>query len=326
MLPKVYIVILNWNNLNDTLMCLDSIKKLKYPDFDIIVIDNGSKEDPEIILRKKLSSLTYYRNNSNLGYTGGNNQGMKIALSKGADYIWLLNNDTTVVPDALMNMIDVAESSQQIGIVSSKVVQTRDSSKIEYLGTYINTDGCIKRNFAKTEELIETEINEPKRICLWGTSILIKRNLIENIGFLDDRFFAYYEDMDYSLRAIKSGFVNKVAIGAVIYHQPKSKLTGGIPDYYYFYMTRNEYLFWTKHLEEKDIRNYQRNYVAKMIYKAAIHKELDSMHFAHARLDGMWSAFSKKYGARNQKAKMPMMLRKLILWHPYLLSQIIAKF
>lgn len=99
--PKVYIIILNWNGLKDTLECLESVFKLDYLNFEVIVVDNGSTDDSVNVILKTYPQVRLIENRENLGYTGGNNIGMRYAIERDADYIWLLNNDTIVEEDTL---------------------------------------------------------------------------------------------------------------------------------------------------------------------------------------------------------------------------------
>ena len=117
----VIIILLNWNSLEDTLRCIDSIFKSTYPHFEIIVVDNGSDVNPEDTLDAAYPGVQVIRNSENRGFTGGNNQGIRLALEKNADYIWLLNNDTTVSPDTLRELVRAAETFPEAGLLSPVV-------------------------------------------------------------------------------------------------------------------------------------------------------------------------------------------------------------
>lgn len=322
--PKVSIVLLNWNGLRDTIECLRSIYNQDYQNFDLIVIDNASTDNSVEVIKKEFPDITIIENEKNFGYTGGNNKGIEVSRKTDAEYIWLLNNDTIVASEALKIMVEYAELSEQVGIVSPKVVQKGKNFEQIYFGTYINTDLMIKKNFTSREELTKIDKVEPERICLWGTSLLLKRNLVEKIGYFDDRFFAYYEDMDYSLRSIQAGFLNKVAINAVVYHRLREERPEGIPDYYFFYMVRNEYLFWSKYLKESSMKLFNRKYISAVVRKVAGFNEKNASSYAQVCLDGMWCAYRNKFGVRNPNDKMPGLLKKLILKHPYFIRRLIA--
>lgn len=105
--PKVYVIILNWNGLEDTLECLGSVFQMDYQNFEVLVVDNGSKDNSINFIKTKYPQVVLIENKENLGYTGGNNIGMRYALNNGADYVWLVNNDTVVMVDTLSKLIDM---------------------------------------------------------------------------------------------------------------------------------------------------------------------------------------------------------------------------
>lgn len=114
MMPKVFIIILNWNGKDDTLTCLSSIQKLDYLDYHVIVVDNGSMYDSVAAIRNSYPSaswLTIIENGENLGYTGANNVGVRYAMNEGARHVWILNNHTIVEPDSLGKLIRIAEEN-----------------------------------------------------------------------------------------------------------------------------------------------------------------------------------------------------------------------
>jgi GT2 family glycosyltransferase len=120
--PKVSIIILNWNGLEDTSECLESLKKVTYANYETIVVDNGSDGDDVKILREKFGDYIHVINNdNNYGFAEGNNIGMRYVLSRGTDYVLLLNNDTTVAPEFLVEMIQVGESDEKIGVLGPMI-------------------------------------------------------------------------------------------------------------------------------------------------------------------------------------------------------------
>ena len=120
--PKVAIVILNWNGLADTLECLDSLQKIVYPNYVVVVIDNGSNGNDAEIIKKKFGDFVFViEEEKNLGFAGGCNEGIRWALHSGAKYVLLLNNDTVVDPNFLIELVNVAQNDPQIGIVGPKV-------------------------------------------------------------------------------------------------------------------------------------------------------------------------------------------------------------
>jgi GT2 family glycosyltransferase len=318
-LPKVRIIILNWNNLDDTLLCLESLYQSKYPSYEVIVIDNGSVENPQIILSKKYPQIIFIRNDINLGYTGGNNQGIQIALESEAEYIWLLNNDGVVLPDTLQNLIDSMQSDTRIGLISP-VIYDHQREKMLYCGTVIQADSLKRKELRAIEEYNCLKQESPDRLCLWGTALLIRREVIERIGLLDERFFAYYEDVDYSLRTIDAGWRTAVETKAILLHENPSIKKKRI----LYYMTRNQYLLIKKHsLPKYRVRNIAEYFSNTLIQAGSYRKEKAGNESSFYILDGLWNACRGQYGEWKKQEQMPGLLKTLLLWHPYLLGRII---
>jgi len=138
-MPKVFIIILNWNGWSDTKECLESLEKVTYDNFEVILIDNASSEKFSIYNSQFTNLLiTPIFNKENLGFAGGNNQGIKIALERGADYTLLLNNDTTVEPNFLTELVDAAENNKEFGIVGPIIHDYKNREKIQFAGGKIN--------------------------------------------------------------------------------------------------------------------------------------------------------------------------------------------
>jgi len=115
----VYVIILNWNSWKDTIECVESSLKLTYPEYQILIVDNGSTDGSEYILRKRFPDIKLIQTGNNLGFAGENNAGIDHALSHGADFVWLPNNDTMVEPDSLSELMKVVENDERTGIVGS---------------------------------------------------------------------------------------------------------------------------------------------------------------------------------------------------------------
>src|SRR6266568_5938037 len=127
MLDKLsYIIILNWHGWQCTIECVESCKKLSYLNFRILVVDNGSTDGSEAILRERFPDVELLQTGANLGFAGGNNVGIRYALEQGAEYVWLLNNDTTVDADALSALVRMAEGDTKIGMAGSKILYHDD--------------------------------------------------------------------------------------------------------------------------------------------------------------------------------------------------------
>jgi hypothetical protein len=204
--PKVSIIILNWNGVEDTMECLESLKKITYPNYEVIIVDNASSGNDVNILREKYGEYIHViANDKNSGFPEGCNIGMRHALGKGTDYLLLLNNDTIVDPAFLTEMVKVAESDPSIGIIGSKIyyyyfpnrIQSAGGKIIWWLG-YISIYGEAE-DTGQYDEMAE-------RDYLYGTSLLIKKSVVENISFMDTYFFFGPEELDYCTRAKRAGY------------------------------------------------------------------------------------------------------------------------
>lgn len=212
---KVSIIILNWNGLDDTIECLESLKKITYPNYEVIVVDNASSGNDLEVLRERYGDyILIIANDENYGYPEGNNIGMRYALNKGVEYVLLLNNDTIVDPDFLSELVKVAESDSSAGIMGSKVQYYYHPNTIQAAGGKIRWWlGVIKTyggmDMGQYEEIAERDF-------VYATSALIKREVTEKIGLLDPFFFFGVEEFDYCTRAKRAGFK--------IIYVPKSKI------------------------------------------------------------------------------------------------------
>src|SRR5947199_350495 len=115
--PKVACVVLNWNRWADTIECVNALKECIYPQLSLIIVDNGSTDDSLARIRSAHPKVLLLESGKNLGFAGGNNIGIRYALAHGADYVWLLNNDTTPAPDAVAALVAKALADQRFGSV-----------------------------------------------------------------------------------------------------------------------------------------------------------------------------------------------------------------
>lgn len=210
--PKVFIIVLNYNGGKLTENCLKSLRMVDYSSFRVVVVDNNSSDDSVVVIKKKFPEVKVIKNKENSGFAGGNNIGIDFALKNGADYVLLLNQDTEVEPDFLDKLIEEGEKDQKTGLLSPLIFWKR-TKQVWFSGGKISWWNM--KTFHKFD-LVEGKAQETA--FLTGCSLLIKRVVLEKIGLLDDNFFLYWEDVDFSVRAKKAGFKIKVVPRSVIYH------------------------------------------------------------------------------------------------------------
>lgn len=226
MSEHVGIVILNWNGLENTRRCLLSVLKITQPQISVVVIDNGSKNDEAAQLEREFGqTVTILKNPENIGYTKGANQGMKWCLERNTDYVCLLNNDAHVAPDFLEQLLVVARKSDKIGILTPKIFSSADPERIWHTG------GTVSLWTAKTNGLVFANIKKERPFYTKfdyapGTAVLIRRQVIEQIGMLPEIYFAYMEDVEYCRKAKQAGWFLAYVPPSHVWHKGYAS-TGG---------------------------------------------------------------------------------------------------
>ncbi len=239
---RVCISILNWNNAAETLKCLASIPPPHGFEQQLVVLDNGSSDDSVDVLRG-VDAITLLCSDSNLGFAGGHNRVMRYALRQGFDYVWLLNNDAEVEADCLARLVAAAQYDPGLGLLSPAIKDRRDPQRYQHVLSLLNASGTGVEEFPVPGQAAELQQRHPQRVILWGTGLLVRRELIEHIGYLDEQLFAYSEDTDYSIRCLAAGYRNLVVIDAAIRHEAAPVVR---KPHYYYYTQRNATLMWRK--------------------------------------------------------------------------------
>lgn len=256
--PLVFIVVLNWNGWCDTLECLDSLRQLDYPNFRVVVVDNGSSDDSVRQIRLANPDIMSLQTGSNLGYAGGNNIGIQYALDHSADYIWLLNNDTAVEPDALMHLVARMKQRPEAGICGSTLIYFHNRNQVQALGgsTYnrwLGWNKHIGEGFAVVNiRHIKQDAIESRLHYIVGASMLVSREFVQDIGLMCTDYFLYCEEIDWAVRA-KSRYALAYAAKSIVYHKEGSSAGGTnldknrksrVAD---FYSLRSRILFTKRH-------------------------------------------------------------------------------
>jgi GT2 family glycosyltransferase len=232
--PRVYVIILSWNGKEDTLRCLRSVQEVDYPRYRVLVVDNASEDGSTEAIRVAFPAVELIVNESNLGFSAGNDEGIQYALRNGADYVLLLNNDTQVERKVLTALVRACEGDPAVGLASAKVYYFDRPGVIYYAGArqgrlplLPRVIGVGEEDHGQYEQLEEVDY-------VWGQAMFIKRQVIESIGLLDPGFFMYYEDCDYCLRAKRAGYKIVCVPAARVWHQVAKGTEGD-------YLTRWQY-------------------------------------------------------------------------------------
>ena len=218
----VYIIILNFNNPNITIECLESLKCLLFKEYRIILVDNASTDDSADIFQnylKRNKGILFFLTEENKGYAAGNNVALKYAMKqKDMKYCWILNNDTIVNNDALTRLYEFMESNQDVGICGSKLIYDWDRNKIQGYGGYFNPVFATSRYC--------TDIRMIEHIdYVIGASVFVRREFLQDIGLMCEDYFLYCEEIDWAERA-KGKYKIACMPESVVYHKEGAS-TGG---------------------------------------------------------------------------------------------------
>jgi len=236
----VSIIILNYNHIELTLKLLNSLKKLSYQNTEIIVVDNGSEENIFPIISSKYQEVKYVKSNKNLGYAGGNNLGIK--NSKGA-YVLILNNDTHVEKDLVNQLLLPLLDDDTVGIVSPKIKFSDALNLIQYAG-YNKINSWTGRNRAIGSRQIDTGKFDQLRETYYahGAAMMFKRCLIDKVGLLPEKYFLYYEEIEYSQSVRNAGYKIIFQPKGVVHHK-ESRTIGKNNPIKTYYLNRSRILF-----------------------------------------------------------------------------------
>lgn len=212
---QVAIIVLNYNGQDCLLPCLKSLNDLTYQEKMIIVVDNDSQDDSFEQAQKTFPNFVYLKNDQNKGFSGGMNTGIRYALDQGVTWVWLFNYDALAEKEALATLLSGAEGRGSGQLLSPVVVDEK--------GRKWFSGGRINYLRMRAEHIASKEEKTPyKSEYLSGCALLIHREVFEKIGFLDEDFFLYYEDADFSLRARKAGFSCLVVPKSQVIHSEQS--------------------------------------------------------------------------------------------------------
>ena len=255
-MTNISIILVNWNGKKDTLECLASVKNVSMGqrvNASVIVVDNGSIDDSVAAIKKTFPDVEVIEAGENLGFTGGNNVGIRKALEDGADFVWLLNNDTSVDENALVALLEVYKDPR-IGIAGSKIYfspghefhkekyQKKELGKviwyagghIDWQNMYASHRGVDEVDTGQYDTVVETPF-------VTGCSMMVKKQVFEKVGLLDEKLFAYLEDLDFCLRANQMGYKLLYVPQSKLWH--KNAGSSGVgSELHQYYMTRNRLL------------------------------------------------------------------------------------
>lgn len=258
--PKIAIVVLNWNGKQDTLDCLASLSTVDYPNYEIIVADNDSSDGSEAAIREAYPSLLFIQNGANVGFAGGNNPAVRLSLERGAELVLLLNNDTTVDSNILHALSRAAAKYPETGIFGAKILYHAKPDTIWFAGGFwdLKRHMFIHRGINQIDRDDFTADIEVDYAC--GCALMIRKDVIERIGLMDEAYFFTYEETDWCYRARTAGYQIRLVSDAKVYHKVSASSGGdGSPMQTYF-LTRN-LLRWAK----RNLSSHEFGFVRRQI-------------------------------------------------------------
>lgn len=254
--PKVSIVVINWNGWEETLECLESLYKISYTNYDVILVDNNSQDDSVRRINdftKEKSSFTLIENKENYGFAEGNNIGIRYALDHlNPAYILLLNNDTVVDKDFLKELIDAGEKNDVMGILGPKIYFYNKPDVIWSAGCKISWKMARGIQIGTGEKDIGQYDQHKIVEYVSGSAFLIKTNVINKIGLMDKKYFLYFEESDWTLRTNQAGYKSLYVPTAMVWHKVSSSGGGISKPIGLYYITRNRWIFMKKWAKRSD--------------------------------------------------------------------------
>jgi len=255
---EIAIIIVNWKQYELTTNCLLSLQKLKYKNFKIILIDNESNLKKINKIERDFIDVEVIESKENLGFASANNIGIKYAIKNKFEYVMLLNNDTEVHNKFLTPLLNSLQNDNSLGAVQPLIMNYNNRLKVWNSGGYLNNFF----GFPYTKK-----VNNKQRQIDWitGCCILLKTKVIKNVGLLDEHFFAYFEDVDWSLRIKKLGYKLSVTESSVIFHHGtkssnNSNIEGNLSPFVHYLNIRNHIYLIKKH-------SHKFNFMGVLLYQ-----------------------------------------------------------
>lgn len=217
---RVYAIVLNWNNYPDTKNCLESLQQATYPDLKIVVVDNASADGSGKRLQQEFEQHAFVFNEANLGFARGCNRGIRVALEdQHCAYVFLINNDAVITPDAISEAVGAAAADERIGLVSGKVLLSERRNTIWYAGGHIDRwrGHTVARGFGEIDHGQYDSACEVGFVT--GASMLIKREVLDRVGLLPEEYFFCVEDWDYSHTVRDAGYSLYYVPRCVVFHK-----------------------------------------------------------------------------------------------------------
>jgi GT2 family glycosyltransferase len=251
--PSVAVIILNWNGRDDTFACLESLEAIECPNFTVMVVDNGSEDSSVDAISRRFSDLEIIETGRNLGFAEGNNVGIRIALERGADYVFLLNNDTIVHALLLRQLIEAAERCPEGAVFGVKIYFHSEPERIWYAGVVWDPRIMDFRHLEDDASSPPDSRGVVATPYVCGCAFLARSSMLRKVGLLDPKLFLVFEDTDLCFRARDAGFCCYYVPSATLWHKMSVSFGGPTSPLAYYFVIRNRLLWGERHLKRRDV-------------------------------------------------------------------------
>ena len=302
---KISVITLNYNGKSDTLACLNSLRSVKKQDWEVssIVVDNASTDRALPAIKSEFPEVTVLANKENLGFAGGNNVGVRHALKDGADFLFLLNNDTVVSPTALIELVTAALAEKKGGIFGPKIYFAKGAEThperykpgelgkvIWYAGGRLDWDNVLAFHRGVDEVDVGQYDESVKTAFVSGCAMLVRREVFETVGLFDSRLYLYYEDVDLSVRARKKGYEVLYVPSSRIWHKNAGSSGGTGSDLHVYYMTRNRLIIGMRYAPWKSKLALMREALVVLMQGSSTQKQAvgDFLRKQYGKQGTMW--------------------------------------
>ena len=269
--PDISFITICYNGFKDTCELIESLhKKLKSVSYEIIVVDNASREDEAAKIHELYPTVISIRSNENGGFSGGNNIGIRAAKGK---YIFLINNDTYIESDEIAYLVERLESRPEIGGVSPKIRFAFPPQHIQFAGFTLLTKITLRNNMLGFDCPDDGSYDTPHPPpYLHGAAMIIKREVIEKIGIMPEIFFLYYEELDWSTSMTRAGYELWYEPRCTVFHK-ESQSTGQLSKLRTYFLTRNRLLY-----ARRNMKGMER--LMSVLYQSTIAAGKNGLSFA----------------------------------------------
>lgn len=319
--PRIAIVILNWNGMADTMECLASVASIDYPDFRVVVVDNGSTDDSVAAVREAFPSVTLLETGANLGYAGGNNAGIRWALERGFDGVLVLNNDTVVDKDLLHAFAAAQQRFPEAGVFGAKICYYAQPEVLWFAGgewrPHMLEFGHVGKDLRDS-----AEYSEPRAFdYMTGCALYASAEVFRRVGLFAEEFFLTFEETDWCYRARKLGFAPTYIPDARLWHKVSVSFGGESSALAAYFMTRNRLHFVRRHMPTRTLFH--------LLHKEARQFGKELLPYPKSYLAGAWRSprrFFRALGTYRQevrrRSRQPRTQARLLGFRDFLLGRL----